>query len=87
MTCWRLWRLSVAKDGEVTDLQVTPIGAGSGLLRLDLFASVPPDHQRSDRHCTVVDLDTARAMAILLIRGIEQAELDEARNTPRRKKK
>ena len=71
--------------GKLAQLDVVSIGAGS--IRLDLLASVPPDHDRDDRYTMVVDLDTARAMAILLIRGIEQAEVAEAKRTKQRKKK
>lgn len=69
--------------GKLAAMEVNAIGAGS--VRLDLLASVPPDHQTDDRYTMVVDLDTARAMAILLIRGIEQAEVDLARNSKRKK--
>jgi len=85
MTSTRWWRSSVPVAGKLAQLDVVSIGAGS--IRLDLLASVPPDHDRDDRYTMVVDLDTARAMAILLIRGIEQAEVAEAKRTKQRKKK
>lgn len=73
------------RDGNIANLDVTVVGPG--ILRLDFLASVPPDHNRDDRYTSVVDLDTARAMAILLIQGIEKAELDEARASAKRKRK
>lgn len=69
--------------GKVADLTAAAIEPG--FVRLDLLASVPPDHQHEDRYCTILDLHTARAAAILLIRAIEQAEVIEAKS--RRKAK
>lgn len=74
------------RDGDIRDLDVTVVGPHT--LRLDFIASVPPDHHHDDRYTSVVDLDTARAMAILLIRGIEKAEAEDARlSKPKRKRK
>jgi hypothetical protein len=74
----------VPSVGKLKDLEVTVVGPG--LIRLDFFASTPPDHIRDDRHTTVIDLSTARAIAILLIQSIEQAEVSEARFSKQRKK-
>lgn len=73
------------RAGDIKDLDVQVVGPGT--LRLDFLASVPPDHHHDDRYTAVVDLDTARAMAILLIQGIEKAETEEARSTTKRKRK
>lgn len=70
--------------GKLADMEATAIGAGN--IRVDLLASVPPDHIRDDRYSMVINLHTARAMAVLLIRAIEQAEVDEARMTRKKKK-
>jgi hypothetical protein len=75
----------VKRDGDIKDLDVTVVGPGT--LRLDFLASVPPDHHRDDRYTAVVDLDTARAMAIVLIQAIEKAETEEARNTTTKRKR
>jgi len=72
------------KAGSIRDMEATSIGAGS--VRVDFVASTPPNHNAFDRYTAIVDLDTARAMAILLIRAIERAEVDEARAKPKRKK-
>lgn len=75
----------MSKGGDIRDLDVTVVGPHT--LRLDFLASVPPDHAHNDRYTSVIDIDTARAMAILLIRAIEKAELEDARASKGRKKK
>lgn len=85
MTSMRLSRSSVSTAGKLKDAEATAIGAG--MVRLDLLASVPPDHASDDRYCAVIDLHTARAFAVMLIDAIAKAELEEARNKPKRKKK
>ena len=71
--------------GKLADLDVNVVGPD--LIRLDYIASTPPNHDKTDRHTAVVDLRTARSMVILLVRAIEQAEIDEARAAKTKRKK
>jgi hypothetical protein len=101
MTSTRWWRSSVPNAGKPSAPKGAVSGKSAGDLydgymmaepvargvRIDLYDyELAVNAPLNNRFCKIMDLRTARSLAILLIDAIAKAELEEARTDKKRKK-